>query len=286
MCQDLAASLGQNNCLRCTALADGKCSQFKNGFRLHFPTTLTSSCSTQCPQKTFTKKLINTEGVSYLQCVPCPPSCAECTNETTCTKCDSPLKISSNDFSQCIPCDTTSMTLFTEKEICYNCHASCKTCFGRTESTCLKCNSPDKLSIRSECLAPPKNPIVVTEAKFFEKSSQVLVTFGKNYKSADIKKAFKSVLIQPSENKAVSGPDQPVWNNTYQGYEKKFSVASAVNVADGKSFTLTLKIREKIEGGILHLINQSRDFLDYINSEQRLKDILAADKTKAPNLDL
>ena len=265
ICLDMAAQPGQTNCLNCLPNT-GICQQCKKGLTLFLPSSQSSSCLIKCPQKTVAIILKNTNGDSYSKCFPCPASCLECSNQTTCTKCEAPLKLSYKDSSQCIFCDTTQMKKFIENEICYDCDPNCDSCYGKSDSECLTCKAPRKLSLLSQCLPPAKNPIKVEESLFTAKDSVILVTFNKQYKSSDTKTSFKITLIQPSEKNTSLDQQQSVYNSVLKGYEKKIKIIKVIDLSGAKSFSIAIRILDKIEGGVLHLINSNQDYFAYLES--------------------
>ena len=93
------------------------------------------------------------------------------------------------------------------------------------------------------------------------------------YTTNFVKRSFDAYLIEPSSRRRILASGD-VYNSELGGYEKRMIVKNGVDNENEKMFTLELTILDKVQNGVLHLINSNEEFVSYYNSPQRAIDIL------------
>jgi proprotein convertase subtilisin/kexin type 5 len=98
-------------------------------------------CLQMCPDGYY-------ENYDNKTCIPCEANCASCQDRPDyCTSCDHHLVMYEHKCYAACPKNTYE----TEDFNCANCHPSCASCNGSSESQCIQCRT-NKFSYEGKCL--------------------------------------------------------------------------------------------------------------------------------------
>ncbi|CAO1381843.1 unnamed protein product [Diamesa hyperborea] len=124
---ETCAGAGQDSCLTCAPA--------------HLYVTDLAVCLQTCPDGYY-------ENYDNKTCVPCEANCASCQDRPDyCTSCDHHLVMHEHKCYAACPKNTYE----TEDFNCANCHSSCASCNGSSESQCILCRS-NRFSYEGKCL--------------------------------------------------------------------------------------------------------------------------------------
>lgn len=185
---------GPSKCVRCSQT--GMCQECAPTHSLYIDKLLGKAyCKIACPNQTFTEILKSSLNSAYKICRDCGSStCKVCNDEQTCQIClDSNKLVDFSNPSLCINCPGIStLTSVNSGGFCKACHASCGTCFGEQETSCLECKpqSGRTLSVFSSCTII-NDPIDVIVSEFRSLNQTILIKFNQNYQVSDFRQAFE-----------------------------------------------------------------------------------------------